>query len=274
MHAKGSASIAGVVAAVAVAVVTGTGCDAGAIKVTTTGQDVAIGLAADRFDDGVSVTFSRFAVVVSSLNVEGAGDLAQSAVFDVAQEGPHEIVTFSGLAAGAYDDVEVIVGPAADATVAGNVDADTVAAMADNELSVLVEGSIAIDNVDTTFSWGFDANTRYVGCTDVDGQEGVVVPDGKGVIWDITVHGDRVFQSDLSASSSPLRAASIVAADRNDDGAVDIDELGSVDLQDLDDGLYVTGRAAGVVTLADFVRAQTARMVFHTGDGPCTPEQR
>jgi hypothetical protein len=262
------------------------GCDTGALQIQTAGDTFIEGGPADAaFVDGGGVVVSKFLVVITDAVIQGdlgdAGGLAAPVVIDIHQAGPHEIFLQEGVAAGAYPKASVSVGPADDSAIPANASVDDTAIMADQAFSVLIEGQIRSqpgeqnEQVEKTFSWGLRSNTRYVDCTLTTGEPGVEVPSGAGVIWTVGWVGARLFSDDLSPTEAgQLRVQSIIDADRNDDGVVDTDELVAVDLEDVPAGLYNTRGASTVVTLFDFIEAQSGTMVRHSDGGPCTPERR
>ena len=261
-------------------VVVAAGCGAGELSITTYGEDfIEQGIPAADFADGGAVVFDTFLVSFADLAVDGAdgavgGAVSGPVVFDVHEAGPVEVARFTELPARRYEDITVSVVPATTAAENGNADDEAFAAMTAAGQSVFVSGTMTHDGVDKTFAWGFDTATRYVDCELEDGSLGVIVPSGDVGEWQLTIHGDHLFYDDLASEEAVLRLQAIVAADENDDGAVDLAELDAVDLTALPADQYGTGGAGDVVTLGDFVTALTRTLVHHTGEGECTAQKR
>ena len=154
-------------------------------------------------------------------------------------------------------------------TVANDVSEADLARMRDGGLALYVAGSATKAGVTKRFAWGFSTNTRYVDC-DVD----VVVADGATTEWQLTLRPEELLRTSLVDEAAPVAVAAVVAADENDDGAVDVDEAAGVAVDDLDnDGAY-DGGGADVVTLFDFVRERSRQVLFMNADGRCVAERR
>jgi hypothetical protein len=253
------------------------GCGAGTLEITARGSAaVEDGLAAEAFADGAAVTFSSFVVAFDDVAVVDRGGVAAALVsepfvLDLHAAGPHQVARVEAQA-GPYERVSLLVAPAVAGIGAGNVDAATVDLMGSQGFSVLASGAIDRDGATTTFSWGFRGNTRYVDCAFADDAPGVVIPEGGVANLDVVVHGEGLFATSLAADATTLSATALLAADANTDGVIDIDELGAVDLEDLE-GYDTVGRS-DVVTLADFVAARAGAMVGVGELGTCTAERR
>lgn len=252
----------------ALAVVAGAvvaGCGGGGVAVTVGADGVVEGVTAV---DG-SAAFDRFFVSVADVAV-GDNAVVGPVVVDASAAtlaDPVVVSTFSGLAAGRQA-VSTTVVPAAGAASANAAD-DVVALMADNGFSLFVSGTLTAGEATKRFAWGFSTNTRYVDC-DVD----VVVADGATTEWQLTLRPEELLRTSLVDEAAPVAVAAVVAADENDDGAVDVDEAAGVAVDDLDnDGAY-DGGGADVVTLFDFVRERSRQVLFMNADGRCIAERR
>jgi hypothetical protein len=247
------------------------------LSVTTWGEEfIEQGLPAEEFEDGWAVTFSKFLVVYTAVQVKDAAGTEVStfsapAVFDLVQPGPVTVIDLGEVTAQRFDDVGAVVAPAAGA-VAGSAAAADVALMNDGGLSVHVVGS-ATKGADTaTFSWSFDTATRYANCETEGEGEGIVVRAGEDNAMQLTVHGDHLFYDDLAADDAVLRFDAIFAADGQDGTAADNDisqaELDAVDLTTLPNDQY--GNAGAAETLGDFVASLSRTLIHLNGEGECS----
>ncbi len=247
------------------AVVAFVGCGGGGVAVTVGADGVVEGVTAV---DG-SVAFDRFFVSVADVAI-GDNAVVGPVVVDASAAtlaDPVVLSTFNGLPAGRQD-VSTTVVPAGGAASANAAD-DVVALMADNGFSLFVSGTVTAGEAEKRFAWGFGTNTRYVDC-DVD----VVVTDGATTEWQLTLRPAELFRTSLADDAAAVSVAAVVAADANDDGAVDVDEAVGVAVDDLDnDGAY-DGGGADVVTLFDFLRERSRQVLFMNADGRCVAERR
>jgi hypothetical protein len=245
----------------------------GPLGLTTWGEDfIEEGLPADAFADGWSVTFSKFLVVVQEARIADADgavalELDGAVVNDLVQPGPFTLATAEAVPARRYNDVSVVLAPAADAT-AGSAAAIDVALMVDNGLSVHVEGSASRGADTATFSWSFTTATRFSGCQTVGDGEGQVVRAGEDNEAQLTVHGDHFFYDDLAADDAVLRFDALFAADADADGDITRAELDAVDLTTLPSDQY--GNAGSAETLDDFVEALSRTIIHFNGEGECS----
>jgi hypothetical protein len=251
------------------------------LSVTTWGEAfIEEGMPADAFEDAWAVTFSKFLVVVSAVEIKDAAGTPAAAVdglpavFDLVQPGPVVVAELGEVTAQRYDDVSAVVAPAVDAVAGSASDADT-AVMVDGGFSVLVEGN-GVKGEDTfSFSWAFSTATRYGDCeTDGEGN-GIVVRAGEDNSAELTMHGDHFFYDDLAAADAVLRADAIFSADGADgsaaDGDVTLDELDAVDLTTLPTDQY--GNAGAAESLGDFAVALSRTVLHLNGEGECSLSQ-
>lgn len=236
--------------------------------------DLSDAIDAAFFADGSNVVFDTFAVVVDRAAVADV-DVAGPAVVDVSGGAdPVEVGVIKGLDAGRTD-VVAAVAPIGDrVVVGGNAGSAVGDAMKSAGFSVFVAGSAVVDGVNKTFSWGFTTNTRYVDCHDVDGEAGITVTAGAQTEWQLTFHGDHLFLPTLDDESEAqqLRFAPLAAADDNGDNAIDVDELQGVEIGDVEG--YDASADPSVVTLYDFLQAQSRTLLHINGDGECAFEKR
>ena len=122
----------------------------GAITFTSWGEEyIEVELPTSEFEDGFSVTFDKFLVLVGNISVaDDAGAIAASDerffLLDHKEAGVKELVKFEGLAAGSYTVVSYETSPAArDAiTPVGSVSAADADMMASMGYHVYVEGTL------------------------------------------------------------------------------------------------------------------------------------
>jgi hypothetical protein len=276
-----------VLALAACVVLTGCGDDDPAVgsgdgtaRFETWGEEyIEQGIPASELEDGWSVTYSKFLVVIGDVYVAddelgSGGSLAQHRLLDLVTPGPHDLGETTGLVEGNWRRVSFRVAPmSVAAETHPSASADDAALMQAGGYSVYVEGSATDGTVTHTFRWGFTDDTRYEDCVDVNGGQevqGILVPDGAAVDVQLTIHGDHLFYDDLSSGDALLRFQNMADADADADGEVTLAELDAVQLADLpaEAGPYGVG-AGDVNTLGDFVRASTQTLGHFNGEGHC-----
>jgi hypothetical protein len=252
----------------------------GEVTLTTWGEDyIEQGLPAELFEDGFSVRYSKFLVVIKDFEMakrtgEQGPRQAGPLVVDVTKPGPLELAKFSDVDALKYDQVSYGIGPASDAIASGEVAATDVELMKAGNRSIWVEGTVSKGAVSKRFSWAFSLDTHYSDCTNPDFGEGVTVPNGGQQTVELTLHGDHFWYDDLQSPEAKVRGTAIVAADSNDDGEVTLAELAAVQLTSLPLSQYGTGSLGNVKTLADFVTALGRTIGHFRGEGECTTASR
>lgn len=259
----------------------GCGDDAGTgdVEFTVWGEEyIEEQIPADAFEDGWSVEFSKFLLVLGGVTVaqESArtgAELGGSQLFDLVKKGPHEVGRLQGLEARAWDTVDYEV-RAIDARTDRHSSAsrDDAELMREGGYSVYVAGTATKGSVSKTFAWGFENSTRYTGCVSVsDGREvrGIVVTNGGTESVELTIHGDHFFYDDLASPDAVLRFEPMAAADADEDGEVTLEELSAVKLVDVADGTYGTGSVGHVDDLGAFVRELTRTVGHFRGEGHC-----
>ena len=259
-------------------------CEEGALLVSGGGSDEVInGIGADDTVDGGAIRFNRFLVSFDEVLVARAGgtvggELRGPIVIDARAPTPQQLGLMA-VDSGSWEAVSVAVVPAATGLVGVDIDSTLLELMEGQGFSVYVEGVVEQDAVAKTFAWGFDTNTRFADCGDVEGNKGVFVGDSNDLLT-FTVDGGRLFADRLAAGEGPgavagdIRVEAILAADDNDDDVIDRDELDGVDLRDVADDTYDVVNESDVLTLGDFVRAQTRDLIRIGGNGPCTSQKR
>lgn len=252
----------------------------GSLSLTTWGEDfIEAEIPASVFEDGYSVRYSKFVVVIRDFTLAtktGTKGPSQPSplVVDVTKKGPLELTSFKTVDAIKWDAVSYGIGPAADALAAGDVAAADVTAMTSGGHSLWVEGTVSKGAVSKTFSWKFDIDTHYADCTNPDFGEGVTIPTGGKEVVELTLHGDHLWYDDLQSPEAKVRGQAIVAADADADGVITQAELAAVPLTSLPLGQYGTGGASNVKTLNDFVRALGRTVGHYRGEGECESTAR
>ncbi len=248
----------------------------GSVAFSTWGEAyIEQGIPAEEFEDGWSVTFQKFLIVIKDVKVEGAGAIAGGRVFDMVKPGVKTVGRLDGIAAKPWPRVSFQIGPIAadDALGEGATEADK-ALLVSAGASVHDEGTATKGGTSKTFSWTFAVPTLYDRCEgDKDGKttEGVIVTNGGTDEVQLTIHGDHFFYDDLQASTAKLRFDAIARADADGDGAITLDELAAVRLATIpkEKGPFGTGSAANVNTLRDFVTALSRTLGHYRGEGEC-----
>lgn len=232
------------------------------------------------FEDGWSVRYSKFLVVIGGVQIADdqgaiAAEMKGSMLFDHKAAGPKPVTRFDALPAKAWTKVSYRVPVVGDETSLGEgATAEDLAAMKAGKYAVYVEGEAQKGAVTKTFQWGFGAPTLYADCEgDKDGKvtPGVVVTNGGTDEVELTIHGDHLFYDDLQAESAKLRFEAIAAADADGDGAVTQAELAAVKLVSIDpaNGGYGTGAAGDIDDLGAFVAALSRTLGHFRGEGEC-----
>lgn len=256
--------------------------EVGSVRFTTWGEEyIEQGIPAAEFEDGWSIKFKRFLVVLGSVRVaddagQEAARMPGSALINHVSPGVKEVVTFADIEAKAWTEVsyEIPIAKAETALGGGATDADKTL-MVDGGHSVYVEGDATSGSVTKSFAWGFGVPTRLARCKgDKDGKEtdGALVTSGGTDTMELTIHGDHFFYDDLQSPDAKLRFAAIASADTDNNGTVTLEELGSVKLVDIPEGTYGTGSASDVNDLRQFVTALSRTVGHFRGEGECAVE--
>lgn len=172
------------------------------------------------FQDGWTMTFSRYLVALDQIHTEGDEGDDGRYVFDLAQgtDGAgRPVVTLPVESGTQLLGFRIAPGPVA---TGGNAAAADEQMMADMGYALFVEGVATRDGSDVAFAWGFDTETTYHDCEVV-----AKVEDGGTADTTITIHADHIFYDDLD-SMMPNTAFDLIAASDSDmDGDVTADEL-------------------------------------------------
>lgn len=248
------------------------------VKVTIWGEGaIEEGIPASAFEDGWSVKFTRFLVVVRDTALADAtgtvgAQQPGAKAFDLVKKGPVEV--FSATApARAWDVVRYAIAPDTNAEGA-NLEASDLALLRSRAASLILVGSATKAGVTKTFEWSFTNNTLYDECARAGGMgKGVTLAPGREQTVQLTVHGDHLFGDQLSGPAK-LRFEPFANADTNGDNRVTLDEVAAVQLNTLPQDQYGTTGAANIRTLREFL-TQKARTLGHfEGEGLCTPRAR
>lgn len=257
----------------------------GDVEFTVWGEEyIEEGIPEAEFEDGFSVRYDEFLIVLGDVEVAGGDGGAQTIevarLYDLTKPGPHTMGTLKGLREGAHREVSYR-NPAADGDTERHSSATNaqLEAMRDGDLRLSVSGTAqSPDGTEFTFAWDFAGTIEHGDCVDVRGgqeTQGIVVGDGTTEEHQLTIHGDHLFYDDLASPDALLRFAALARADSNADGEVTLEELDEVRLAALssDDGTYGVG-AFDIDDLGAFVRAATYTVGHFDGEGHCVPHER
>ncbi len=254
----------------------------GSVSFTTWGEEyIEEGIPAAQFEDGWSVKYKRFLVVLGDVRVadeagQEAARMPGSRLVNHASPGVKEVVTFSDIEAKPWTQVSYKLAiPDANTEIGdGATEADKTL-MVGGGYNVYAEGDVTNGGVTKSFAWGFGVPTLLARCKgDKDGKEtdGVLVTSGGTDTVELTIHGDHLFYDDLQSPDAKLRGAAIASADTDNDGTITLEELGSVKLVDIPEGTYGTGSASDVNDLRQFVTALSRTVGHFRGEGECAVE--
>lgn len=252
----------------------------GKMSLTTWGEEyIEQEIPASEFEDGHTVRFTKFLVVVNEFTLATKSGMsgpkqAKPILIDVHKAGPVELELFNDVSAEKWDAVSWAIMPSAEAVVVGDVSADDAARMKNEGYSIWVEGNVSKGLVTKNFAWGFKGNTKYSECRSDDFGEGVTIPTGGTEVVQLTIHGDHLWYDDLQSKDAKLRGDAIAKADANLDGTVTMAELNAVSLTTLPVGQYGTGGASSVKSLGDFVTALSRTIGHFRGEGECVTTPR
>jgi hypothetical protein len=229
------------------------------------------------FEDGWSITFAKFLVILKDVTVADAqGQVASkqpgAKAFDLVKKGPVEVYAASAPAR-RYDKVSYAIAPD-DTAEAANIEAGDLALLKSRKASVIVVGSATKAGVTKAFDWSFTNGTTYEDCERAEmGGRGVVLTVGQETTVQLTVHGAHFFYDQLGGDAK-LRFDAMANADGNADNRVTLDELAVVQLTSLPQGQYGTASVASVRNLRDFVTQNVRTIGHYDGEGECTPRAR
>lgn len=248
------------------------------VKFNTWGEElIEEGLPASKFEDGWSVKFTKFLVVIRDIAiVDSAGTVGSqqpgAKAFDLTKKGPVEVYA-AAAPAKAYDVVRYAIAPDGNAE-ATNIDAADLALLKSRTASLIVVGTGTKAGVTKTIEWSFTNNTLYDNCEKAMGMgKGVVLTPGKEISVQLTIHGDHLFYDQLSGDAK-LRFDPIANADTNGDNKVTLDEVQAVQLTSLPQGQYGTTGASNVRNLREFITQNMRSIGHYEGEGECSPKAR
>lgn len=240
------------------------------------------------FEDGWSVHFNKFLVVVGGIKVADdkgatAAQMAGYKLVDHTQVGVKPIVSFADLPARAWNRVSYTIAPAGSATeLQGATEADK-KIMVDGGFSVYVGGVATKGAASKKFAWGFTSSTTFERCRgEIGGKdtEGTVITNGGTDTIELTIHGDHLFYDDLQSPDAKVRFTALADADDrstgNKDGIVTLEELAASPLDEIPaaNGGYGTGSLSGTNDLRAFVNALSRTVGHFRGEGECfTPSK-
>ncbi|WP_235880097.1 hypothetical protein [Polyangium aurulentum] len=253
----------------------------GSVSFTTWGEEyIEKEIPAAVFEDGWSVRFSKFLVVIGDVTIADEAEAEgarrkETKLFDHVAPGPKKVEDFRDLEAKAWTKVSYEVRPAAADTALGDgATADDLAIMKMGGHSVYVEGEATKGAEKKTFKWGFSTAIEYADCEgERDGKptRGVIVTNGGTDTVELTIHGDHFFYDDLQSPNAVVRFNAIASADADMNGEVTLAELSMKPLVDIDpaDGAYGTGAVSEVNDLGAFVTALSQTLGHFRGEGEC-----
>ena len=213
-------------------------------------------------EDGWAVTFDRFLIVVTAVEIPGVARDDTARVFDLSRDSGgagHPVVTFE-VPAGHHHALDYTVAPAATLTP-GNASVADVAYMADEGLAIYVEGRAERAGEVHTFAWGFTGETRYTAC-EIDAE----VADGGEASAELTIHADHLLYDDLDSGEPQVVFDLIAASDADGDGSITRAELEARDISA--ESRYQVG-SRPIDDLWAFIAAQTATLGHIDGEGHC-----
>jgi hypothetical protein len=165
-------------------------------------------------EDGFTISYLKFLVAVSDVTISGehrrASAEKRQRIYDLKRIGPHPIARFPG--AQRWKEVHLTVRPAVDA-VAGDADPDDVAFMNAHHYSLYVSGTAVATRFIYAFAWGFETTSQHT------------APASHPVF---TARAEVLFEDDLDEANQRPRFGPILAADRNHDARITLEELATV----------------------------------------------
>lgn len=232
------------------------------------------GLPADAFVDGWSVQFEQFIVVVhhpaliehtegkDAAWVRRLGVTVWDVVADPELGDSSFEIELAGLRAASYDGFDFQIAPPSAAgypAEAGNVEAEIVEAMVEDDLAIRVVGTATNGGQTIAFDWSFTTDTLYRCAIDIEIGAAEV---GSSVI---EILGGRLFGNELGDATPTYEFNAIAAADANVDGVVTLEELDAVALGST--GYDPSGE--DVEDLGGFVRALSGGIGSVVGGSGC-----
>lgn len=209
----------------------------GNVRVHVYGESfIEDGIAAEDMNDGWSVSFDKFEVVVEDV-VIGGETVSSSGPIDIAvnTDGTGHALGVASMDVGTYTNQSYVIS------------------------RVSMAGSATKDGVTKTFDWVFDQKTQYTKC-----EATTKVTEGADAMFQVTVHADHFFYDSLVAEEPQVVFQALADADANDDGAITPDELKATDI-----GAYDAGSSGDVNDLWSWLIAQSRTLGHVDGEGHC-----
>jgi hypothetical protein len=213
------------------------GAGEGTVVVTAYGESfIEEGISADDMSDGWAVTFERFEVSLSDVQVAGV-QIEVPAMIDLARSSDgagHELGAATA-GEGSHRDASFRI--------------DRVA----------VDGSAVLGAEEKTWSWVFDQATAYEAC-----ETSTTIPDGGTATFQITLHADHLFYDSLVSATPQVVFQPMADADANDDGDITQAELAMTTI-----GSFDPGSEGDIDDLWGWLVAATRTLGHVDGEGHC-----
>jgi hypothetical protein len=244
----------------------------GQLTITTWGEEfIENGIPAHEFEDGWTVVFDKFIVLLQDVTTgpEGSSDSALVAVdgcaaFDLVNPGPVSIAQLD-TDSGTYNETAYTIAPAKSCSHPINTAAfEDVEMMTSKGYAVFISGTASKEGETKSFAWGFSEPVHYAHCH----STAILKPDGQATI-ELTIHGDHFFYTSLSNPDSGLAFQTLADADSNHDDELTTDELKEftgTDFMALDN--YDVG-SLPVTNLYEYLAAQSSTLGHIDGEGHC-----
>lgn len=266
----------------------------GAVRVRLNGEEasrsgwpVAVGEETVAFADGWEVDFEHVVVSVRDFALEDAdGDAAMLSTDPVVADlhrGTPDAWVFDGVPAQRWQRVSYrFAPPSAQARALTELPDGLVQRMADERLSLWLEGRATRDGTVHRFEWGLPLTVLNDTCVNgLDETDGLVVRANGFVEVELTVHLDHLFFDSLA--EEPAMRFDPMAAVADDEGVVTWDALASQRLSDMRgvDGAPLRDATGSFVVydpashaleernLQQFVLAAASTMGHFNGEGHC-----
>jgi hypothetical protein len=211
---------------------------------------------ASLFNDGWSVTYTKFAVSLGKFRAQAGHDNEEVGtetfkVYDLSLpsggEG-YEIATFDA-PGGVYDHFGYAIS-------------------ADSGPSIAIAGTATKGGVTKMFDWSFTMKLGYAHC---QGEEESVV-DGKNLTVQATIHGDHVFYDDLTSPEPNVSFQIFADSDTDNNNMITLAELAAKDIRT--QTRYQVGSTkdlagAEITNLRQFLEVQIGTIGHFNGEGHC-----
>lgn len=234
----------------------------------------------DNTVDQCQVRYDKYLVALGNVKVSRTSDgasatLPQVYIADMLQVGEHfPLGSLGKVASGQWDQFsfETPVASATSSALTGVLPEDA-ARIRERGLTYVIEGRVSCPEKSVTFSLELAAPTAYERCS-IDGEPGIAVREGGTTPAKITLHGDHLWFNTLSAGEEMTvqrRAAWLLRADKNGDGAVDNGELSALPAEQAFPRSEYEISGATITNALEFARAQLSTQGHLNGEGDCVP---